>query len=230
MNALASVIQANETARAACESGDWSAAVASLKSDTVKQRDSTLRSSRWLMLEFSGQADGMSPGTTEADVILSTLQQSVNPRVAAAYQAMAFDGIDLSDPQVQEMLPLLAQAGAWPEGLVDRVQAKGVTIVSKAKAETGEEPTADAVQLAYESSKVDTFDKKSVLLSVNRRANGKAAVSVRVTEIGTTAGGADAKGQSNVVSVADSSVAHADAKVQALLTAINAAIDSYIGD
>lgn len=182
------------------------------------------------MLEFSGQADGMSAGTTEADVILSTLQQSVNPRVTAAYHAMAFDGIDLSDPQVQEMLPLLAQAGAWPEGLVHRVQAKGVTIVSKAEAETGEEPTADAVQVAYESSLVDTFDKKSVLLSVNRPANGKAALSVRVTEIGTTAGGADAKGQTTAVSVADSSVAHADAKVQALLTAINAAIDSYIGD
>jgi hypothetical protein len=182
------------------------------------------------MLEFSGQAHGMSAGTTEADVILSTLQQSVNPRVIAAYQAMAFDGIDLSDPQVQEMLPLLAEAGAWPEGLVHRVQAKGVTIVSKAEAATGVEPTADAVQVAYESSKVHTFDKKSVLLSVNRRANGKAAVSVRVTEIGTTAGGADAKGQSTVVSVADSSVPHADAKVQALLTAINAAIDSYVGD
>jgi len=191
MSALASVIQANATARAACESGDWSAAVASLKSDTVKQRDSTLRSSRWLMLEFSGQADGMSAGTTEADVILSTLQQSVNPRVIAAYQAMAFDGIDLSDPQVQEMLPLLAQAGAWPEGLVHRVQAKGVTIVSKAEAETGEVPTIDSVTSAYKQIQVEEIQRdvsNGINESVhNAIASGdRAAVAAALRALATT--------------------------------------------
>ena len=230
MSGLAGVINGNAAAKSACESGDWSSAVAALLADTVEVKDPELRSARWVMREFSGQADGMSAGTTEADVILATLQGSTNPRVVAAYQSMTADGIDMSDDQVQAMLPLLAQAGGWPAGLVDRVQAVGVQVKSQAEAVTGSVPTAAEVQVAFESLAVDTYDRKSVLLSVNRKASGKASLSIRVTEVGTTAGGADAKGASDVLGIADTSVPQADARVQALVAAINAAIDSYIGD
>lgn len=228
MTALSSVIENNSTALAACQAGDWSAARAALLADTGPVSDGELRTTRWLMVEFSGQAEGEEAGTTEADVILGTLQASQSPRVKAAYDAMSSTGIDLSDDQVQAMLPLLAQAAGWPSGLVDRLAQCGVRTVSKAEQAIGSEPTVEEVQTAYEAGQVSTFDRRSVLLSVNRKPDGKTAVSIQSTEVGMSAGGDDVKGAKTAIGVADASQPHSDTKVQALLTAINSAITSYL--
>ena len=225
---LSQVVTNNATALAACQSGDWSAARAALLADTVTVNNPELRTTRWLMVEFSGQADGQAAGTTEADVILGTLQASTNPRVKAAYDAMSSTGIDLSDDQVQAMLPLLSAGASWPSGLADRFAQRGRYSISKAEQANGSEPSEAEIKTAYEAGQVSTFDRKALLLSVNRKPNGKTAVSIQSTEVGTSAGGDDVKGAKTAVSVADASQPHSDAKVQALLEAINSAITSYL--
>ena len=65
-------------------------------------------------------------GATEADVVLGTLQQSTVPRVKAAYDSLCSTGIDLSEAQVQQMLPILATAANWPAGLAEKIMQAGL--------------------------------------------------------------------------------------------------------
>lgn len=153
-----SIISDNPAALAAAESGNWSACVSALAADTVQVEDHTLRSTRWLMTELTGQAAGQPAGTTEADVVLSTLQASTHPRVVAAYAAMSAGGIDLAEQQVQQMVPVLAQAGNWPDGLAAKVLSAGVQTVSRWQQATGSEPTEQAVQATWERHLVDTLN------------------------------------------------------------------------
>lgn len=149
------LIKDNPAALAAAQAGNWSACVDALAADTSAVEDHTLRTTRWLMISLPDQAEGQPAGTTEADVILATLQAATHPRVRAAYDAMSADGIDLADPQVQHMVPMLAASGNWPAGLAEKVLAAGVQQVSKWEQATGAAPTEASVQAAWRQGLVD---------------------------------------------------------------------------
>ena len=136
VESLDKVIRRNATAAAARDAGDDAAVLAALNAKTVQQTDNTPRTANWLMVEFDEVLDP--DGTTEADVILGTLQGSDVPRVIAAVAALSNNGIDLSNPQVQVMVPALASGAAaagkpWPDGLVERVLEFGVWMISPAE-------------------------------------------------------------------------------------------------
>jgi len=222
------IIKNNATALAAAQAGNWAACVAALAVDTVQAEDHELRSTRWLMTELTDQAAGQPAGTTEADVVLATLQASTYPRVQAAYAAMSAGGIDLADQQVQQMVPVLAQAGNWPDGLAAKVLGAGVQTVSRWKQATGTEPTEQAVQALWEAGQVNTFDRHALQISVNRRGNGKLSLNAILRQVGTTAGGADVEGSKSVLAIADASVSRDDPREQAFVDAITAAVEAYI--
>lgn len=160
----------NAAAMAACKAGDWTAAVAALNSDTTTITDSTLRTTRWLIVELPDQAVGFPAGTTEADVVLGSMQSSTIPRVLAAYQAMSAGGIDLSDPQSQELIPVLAASGGWPAGLEQKVAEAGVRVESKFEAEGGEAPDVVNVQAAYQQIMVEDLEA-DVATGLNEKVN-----------------------------------------------------------
>lgn len=160
----------NAAAMAACKAGDWAAAVAALESDTTTITDSTLRTTRWLIVELPDQAVGFPAGTTEADVVLGSMQSSTIPRVLAAYQAMSAGGIDLSDPQSQELIPVLAASGGWPAGLEQKVAEAGVKVESKFEAEGGEAPDVVNVEAAYQQIKVEDLEA-DVATGLNEKVN-----------------------------------------------------------
>lgn len=165
---LSNVIRDNATALVACETGNWPAAVAALEADTTQREDHTLRTTRWLMTELNLQADGQPSGTTEADVVLATLQASTQPRVMAAYQAMSANGIDLADPQVQQMVPLISSG--WPSGLEQKVLDAGVKTMSVAEFETGEAPDVVNVEAAYQQIMVEDLEA-DVATGLNEKVN-----------------------------------------------------------
>jgi hypothetical protein len=160
----------NAAAMAACKAGNWAAAVAALNSDTTTITDSTLRTTRWLIVELPNQAVGFPAGTTEADVVLGSMQSSTIPRVLAAYQAMSAGGIDLSDPQSQELIPILAASGGWPAGLEQKVAEAGVKVESKFEAEGGEAPDVVNVQSAYQQIMVQDLEA-DVASGLNEKVN-----------------------------------------------------------
>lgn len=165
---LESVIRSNTTALAACQSADYVAALAALEADTTQREDHTLRTTRWLMTELNGAAEGQPTGTTEADVVLATLQSSTQPRVSAAYQAMSADGIDLADPQVQQMVPLISTG--WPSGLEQKVLEAGVKTLSVAEFETGVAPDVSSIESAYQQIVVEDLEQE-VATGLNESVN-----------------------------------------------------------
>lgn len=167
---LSDVIRANAAALTACESGQWSDAVDALLSDTTRLENHELRTTRWLIVNLPDQAQGQPAGTTEADVVLATLQGSNHPRVRAAYDSMSAVGIDLADPQVQAMIPRLAQGGGWPSELADRVMQAGIRTISVAESITGEVPTEVAVQAAYGQIVVEDLNSE-VATGMNESVN-----------------------------------------------------------
>lgn len=125
-------------ARATAEAGDWVAVAGILNNLSRRVTDSTLRDSRWLMGNFRAVID-QATGATEADLILGTLQAATVPRIKAAYQTLCAGGLDLSDDQVQEMLPLVGAAASWPSDLTLRLMQSGVRHEPLIAATTAEE-------------------------------------------------------------------------------------------
>ena len=77
---------------------------------------------------------------------MGTLQSpNLPPRVKAAYDSLCNGGLDLSEQQVRDMLPLLAQAASWPNGLADKILLAG----RKNVAVLEDEATADDCQKAW---------------------------------------------------------------------------------
>lgn len=116
----------NQHALSAAQAGNWSSVASTLNALTHPVRDTTLRTARWLMLQLAtpvGTQNGFP--ITEADVVLGTLQQATLPRVKAAYDSLVNGGLDLSEEQVQDMLPALAIAANWPNGLAQKVMQAG---------------------------------------------------------------------------------------------------------
>lgn len=140
---LIEIIKSFPQASTEAEIGNWENVAAILNSLKRQVIDNTLRSSRWLMTYLSDIVDP-NTGATEADIVLGTLQAANLPRVKAAYNTLCADGIDLSNDQVQSMLPLLAQAANWPEGLVEKITRVGV------REESVVNTTASECQSAWE--------------------------------------------------------------------------------
>lgn len=114
----------NQHALSAAQAGNWQTVASTLNALTTEVRDTTLRTGLWLMLQLPTVVNQQT-GMTESDIVLGTLQQSTIPRVKAAYDSLVNGGIDLSDDQVQQMIPLLAAAANWPAGLADKVLQAG---------------------------------------------------------------------------------------------------------
>jgi len=126
--------------------GDNDAALLSLlNTEDIPLRDQTLRTTRWLMLNFDAVIDEET-GATEADLILGAMQAGPSPRVKAGYDAMGSLGIDLSDSQVQTMIEVLGASAGWSADLISRLKAVGVTgQTSIAKQSIGREATQDDI-------------------------------------------------------------------------------------
>ena len=134
----------NAHALSAAQVGNWQACADTLNALTTEVRDTTLRTGRWLMLQLPNVVNQQT-GMTESDIVLGTLQQSTVPRVRAAYDSLVNGGIDLSEDQVQQMLPVLAQAANWPNGLADKILQAGRKSVAVLETST----TADACRDAF---------------------------------------------------------------------------------
>lgn len=122
----------NQHALSAAQAEDWQSVADTLNALTTEVRDNTLRTARWLMLQLTDvvRTENGIP-ITEADIVFGTLQSpSLPPRVKAAYDSLCNGGIDLSEDQVQQMIPLLAQAANWPNGLAEKIMLAGRRNVS----------------------------------------------------------------------------------------------------
>lgn len=113
-------------ALSAAQASDWATVASTLNALTKEVRVTELRTARWLMLQLTTQVTVQNGvPITEADIVLGTLQAATIPRVKAAYDSLVNGGIDLSEQQVQDMLPVLATAGNWPSGLAEKVMQAG---------------------------------------------------------------------------------------------------------
>jgi len=151
MKTLIELIEADDAAAAAAASGNFAAVAAELNAATIRKTDTTLRTARWIMTQLTGVVDPTT-GATESDIVLGTLQAATVPRIKAAYDSLCSDGLDLSNDQIQAMVPRLAAAANWPAGLAEKVLSAGVWHVSAAD-ENGLSPvTADDCAAAWERS------------------------------------------------------------------------------
>lgn len=160
----------NQHTLAAAQAGNWQAVADTLNALTTEVRDNTLRTGRWLMIQLPNVVNQQT-GMTESDIVLGTLQQSTIPRVKAAYDSLVNGGIDLSEDQVQQMIPVLAQAANWPAGLADKIlQAgrKNVPVLSPAT-------TPQDCQSAWESE-----------IRTQRNGNLKSRFDSILNQIGTS--------------------------------------------
>lgn len=122
---LADIIAAHAAAEA--DAADWAGVVVILNAESITKTDTTLRTSTWLINTLT---DEVSPGVTQADVVLATLQAATHPRVIAANQLLSGPGIDLANPQSQALIPAIAAAASWPAGLADAILTAGIWQVS----------------------------------------------------------------------------------------------------
>lgn len=122
--------------------GDNAAIVEALNTPTESRTDSTRRDSNWLTNNLTAD---------EADTVLGTLQTSGVPRVIAANAMLSGVGIDLSNATVQAMIPQLAAAGGWPDGLAEQIAEAGVWRESVYESATnrGAVATIADVELAF---------------------------------------------------------------------------------
>ena len=167
-------------------------AAAILNDATVEHRTTDLRTTRWLITELADVIDPAT-GQTEADVVLATLQGSTHPRVRAAYESMNGDGIDISDPQAQQLIDVLSKAANWPAGLADKIKAAGVT--RRSHCETAGLPPTDAAECqahweaaaAVEAGTVE-YETGQTLLALNITAGQGQQLTLRRTMTGEVSG------------------------------------------
>lgn len=193
----------NQHALSAAQVGNWQNVADTLNALTTEVRITDLRTARWLMLQLPDVVDPQT-GTTESDIVLGTLQQSTIPRVKAAYDSLVNGGIDLSEDQVQQMIPVLAQAAGWPAGLADKIRQAGRKSV----------PVLDSPVSAADCSAAWLVGA-DVLLSINR-TDGVLRVAMHVHRDGQ---------QIRLAMLTEGEGSEAD---QALTAAIEAAIDAWL--
>jgi len=130
MTTLNELIQTH--AAAAATAANWPAVAGVLNAKTVTITDTTLRTARWLMNQLTVVLNPAT-GMTESDVVLGTLQAATVPRIKAAYDSLVSDGLDLSNSQIQAMLPAISTGASWPAGLANKIMTAGVWLVSPAE-------------------------------------------------------------------------------------------------
>jgi len=117
-------------AKTAFEAGsdpaDDAATAAALNVQDIPKTDDTPRDSNWLTNTL---------GLADATTVLGTLQASAEPVVIAAVAKLAGDGVDLSNPILQSMLPTIG--GSWTQELRDKVVGLGVWNESAAEQRGG---------------------------------------------------------------------------------------------
>ena len=141
---LDKVIRRDEAARAARDANDDAQLLIILNTQSIMKTDNTPRDSNWITNQLGANAD----------CVLGTIQAATIPRAVAANAKLAGDGVDISNPQVQAMLPQLAAAVVgtaleWPEGLLATVLGWGVW---------------------YESPIEDKFDQRGLAVSAEQLA------------------------------------------------------------
>lgn len=145
---LLSCILSSAAATAEANTGDWAAASTALSLATRVQTDTTLRNSRWLMIQLATVLDPQT-GATEADLLITTLENSPIPRAREAHRLLSGIGLDLSHPDVQAMLPVIG--ANWPAGMVAKIQRFGRwTTAPWQDAGLGAAPTAEEIQAVWE--------------------------------------------------------------------------------
>lgn len=222
------IINNNRPALTAAQAGNWSLCASTLASDLIDVTNDT----GWKLGDISDRW-----GDEAAAIVSGTVDAigASNPLAKAAFIALlSEDGLRLHTPERQAMIDEWAAIGyngtPWSDELRNGIKALGVQRMSKWKAGTGSDPTAESVQAVYESSQVQVYDKKALLLSVNRRSDGKTSVNLILRNVGLTNAGVEANGDKKVVSVADTTNPHTDASAQKLIDSITAAIETYIAE
>jgi hypothetical protein len=227
MTALFNIIKENCKEKADAE--DWDGVLAHLENPTNGVKDSTLRTSRWLMDTFDAVLDP-NTGATEADLILGTLEASSVPRVKAALASMSSEGIDLSNDQVQGMIEKMAEAGNWSSDLKDRLKAFGVSSQTLAES-SGVNPIDASVcedhwnaGIAVENGTAEFTDKR-VLFSLNSNPKST-SYSLRRIPVGVI-NGVPIKGKPIAIGGVKSAAA---GKELTLINEVQAAIAKYLGE
>lgn len=148
----------NQHALSAAQAGNWQAVADTLNALTTEVRDNTLRTARWLMLQLTEvvRTENGIP-ITEADIVLGTLQSpNLPPRVKAAYDSLCNGGLDLSEQQVRDMIPILAAGASWPNGLANKILQAGRRTVAVLDPQTN----AIACEAAWRTEQVRLLTQK----------------------------------------------------------------------
>ena len=220
------IINNNRPALTAAQAGNWSLCASTLASDMIDVVDDT----GWKLGDISDRW-----GDQAAAIVSGTVDAigANNPLAKAAFLALlSEDGLRLHTPERQAMIDQWAAIGyngtPWSDELRDGIKALGVQRMSKWKAATGTDPTAESVQTTYESAQVQVYNKKALSLSINRRPSGQTSINTVLRNVGLTNGGAEAYGDKKVIVVADATNPHSDPSAQKLIDSITAAIEVYI--
>lgn len=132
----------------AASTSDWAAAATALATASQIRTNTTFRNSRWLMTQLATVLDPQT-GATEADLLITTLENSPIPRAREAHRLLSGIGLALSHPDVQAMLPVIG--ANWPAGMVAKIQRFGRwTTAPWQDAGLGAAPTAEEIQAVWE--------------------------------------------------------------------------------
>lgn len=132
----------------AASTSDWAAAATALATASQIRTNTTFRNSRWLMSQLATVLDPQT-GATEADLLITTLENSPIPRAREAHRLLSGIGLALSHPDVQAMLPVIG--ANWPAGMVAKIQRFGRwTTAPWQDAGLGAAPTAEEIQAVWE--------------------------------------------------------------------------------
>ena len=82
---LLDCLQTSSAALTAVSANAWAAAATALAAATRVHTDTTLRNSRWLMIHLATVLDPQT-GATEADLLITTLENSPIPRAREAHR------------------------------------------------------------------------------------------------------------------------------------------------
>jgi hypothetical protein len=145
---LLNCILSSNAALVATSAGDWGTVALALSQANRLHTDATLRTSRWLMTQLTAVLDPQT-GATEADLLITTLEDSPYPRAREAHRLLSGIGLDLSHPDVQAMLPAIG--ANWPAGMVAKIQRFGRwTTTPWQDAGLPQAPTAEEIQAVWE--------------------------------------------------------------------------------
>lgn len=178
-----------------------------LNAKTVRVENAELVSTRGLLQVL---------GPDALRTALSLLEQAgqADPLLRSFAQTIATTGISFADPVTQAMLDALGQAG-WPAELVAALKAVGVRHVSPAEQVLGEGYVVTEQEAGAALAELDAPPQldDTVLLSVNRKG-GRTLLTCRTAGV--------------TLAYNSSSGTPLDARGQALVAAVTAALGAYL--